>query len=177
MDSCGIKHIVRYILRNCETTLTPKQSEQLHKMLMVHDCNIIKLRTLYRIAIDNFVFPECPHCHEPIKSQEDLTIDHIIPRSKGGTDKLTNLQPMHKKCNCDKGCTMPEKTTCADIPVKKTPETAQPNKTQRTRNSKKPYTRRIVQKMLQDRQSPHKQISYDNSSQHQIVLCWTIYNR
>ena len=119
MDSCGIKHIVRYILCNCETTLTPKQSEQLHKMLMVHDCNIIKLRTLYRIAIDNFVFPECPHCHEPIKSQEDLTIDHIIPRSKGGTDKLTNLQPMHKKCNCDKGCTMPEKTTCADIPVEK----------------------------------------------------------
>ena len=32
-----------------------------------------------------------------------MTIDHIHPKSKGGSDKLVNLQPMCRKCNCKKG--------------------------------------------------------------------------
>lgn len=32
-----------------------------------------------------------------------LTVDHIIPRSKGGSDDLPNLQPMCAKCNTEKG--------------------------------------------------------------------------
>lgn len=34
---------------------------------------------------------------------EDLTIDHVIPKSKGGTDELGNLQTMCKACNLRKG--------------------------------------------------------------------------
>jgi len=28
-----------------------------------------------------------------------LTVDHVIPRAKGGTDDITNLRPAHHRCN------------------------------------------------------------------------------
>ncbi len=29
--------------------------------------------------------------------------DHIVPRSKGGPDTYANLQPMHRRCNLQRG--------------------------------------------------------------------------
>lgn len=28
-----------------------------------------------------------------------LTLDHIVPRSRGGDDHLSNLRPAHRRCN------------------------------------------------------------------------------
>ena len=36
-------------------------------------------------------------------SYEQLSIDHIVPRSKGGTDDLRNLQTLCHSCNARKG--------------------------------------------------------------------------
>lgn len=36
-----------------------------------------------------------------------LTVDHIIPRSKGGENNQKNLQPMCELCNITKGDTIP----------------------------------------------------------------------
>jgi 5-methylcytosine-specific restriction endonuclease McrA len=41
---------------------------------------------------------KCAHCG----ATENLQVDHIIPWSKGGTDHITNLQPLCKGCNCKK---------------------------------------------------------------------------
>jgi 5-methylcytosine-specific restriction enzyme A len=37
-----------------------------------------------------------------------MTIDHIIPKSKGGVNKISNLQTMCYDCNFAKGNTIPE---------------------------------------------------------------------
>lgn len=46
----------------------------------------------------------CGICDEPISKGGDkgkgaLTVDHIIPKSLGGTNDNSNLQPAHAKCN------------------------------------------------------------------------------
>nr|DAR25287.1 MAG TPA: HNHc [Caudoviricetes sp.] len=35
----------------------------------------------------------------PRMSPGGFTIDHVVPRSKGGTDDLANLRPAHRECN------------------------------------------------------------------------------
>lgn len=61
-------------------------------------------RAVYRLrnavlARDGYV---CGICGEVVHEQ-DLSIDHIVPISAGGSDDIANLQPSHKVCNSRKG--------------------------------------------------------------------------
>lgn len=42
----------------------------------------------------------CSFCDLPF---DQLTLDHLIPRSKGGSSESYNLFPACKECNCSKG--------------------------------------------------------------------------
>lgn len=46
----------------------------------------------------------CQYC----RSNRDLTLDHLIPKSKGGKSTWTNLVTACKKCNARKGDFKPE---------------------------------------------------------------------
>lgn len=52
----------------------------------------------------------CKLCGEPLdrkirddKSPRYITFDHKLPRSKGGDDKIKNLQLAHQECNNARG--------------------------------------------------------------------------
>jgi 5-methylcytosine-specific restriction protein A len=45
---------------------------------------------------DNFTCRKCG-------SRQNLTVDHIVPKSKGGSDRLSNYQTLCAKCNTSKG--------------------------------------------------------------------------
>lgn len=50
---------------------------------------------------DNF---SCQYCGK----NKDLTLDHVVPRAKGGKSKWTNLVTACKRCNTVKGNSTPE---------------------------------------------------------------------
>jgi hypothetical protein len=45
----------------------------------------------------------CGICQQPIGESEIVHIDHIYPVSRGGGNRLSNLQPAHAVCNLSKG--------------------------------------------------------------------------
>lgn len=45
----------------------------------------------------------CALCSKPIESNDELTVDHIIPRAMGGATTYENCQLAHKECNFRKG--------------------------------------------------------------------------
>jgi len=42
----------------------------------------------------------CPRCG---RSDEPLTADHIVPLACGGSNDISNIQPLCRLCNCKKG--------------------------------------------------------------------------
>ena len=58
----------------------------------------------------------CQYCAK-IFPTEKLTVDHIIPKSRGGAKTWTNLVASCKKCNQKKGCRTPQE--CGMILIRK----------------------------------------------------------
>lgn len=54
----------------------------------------------------------CNWCNKPLYSLETATMDHIIPKSHGGTLEAGNVQLLHFACNQEKGDQCPGCPRC-----------------------------------------------------------------
>lgn len=45
----------------------------------------------------------CGICGEKIETMRESTVDHVVPLSKGGSNRMDNLQLAHEACNLKKG--------------------------------------------------------------------------
>lgn len=51
----------------------------------------------------------CPECGKQMQISNSramdtyMTVDHIVPKLKGGTNNIENLRPMCRKCNMERG--------------------------------------------------------------------------
>lgn len=52
-----------------------------------------------RLALLERDGPICQICQRPFTETDPPTIDHIIERSRGGSNRLENLRLTHRKCN------------------------------------------------------------------------------
>lgn len=55
------------------------------------------------LAYRHFIYQRDGHRCVTCGTDQDLSIDHILPVSKGGTNDLANLQTMCRPCNSRKG--------------------------------------------------------------------------
>ncbi|GIK30338.1 MAG: HNH endonuclease [Chloroflexi bacterium] len=78
---------------------------------------------------DNFV---CIYCgvmpgslsHNKVLTKDDFTIDHIVPRSRGGKDQWTNTACACYHCNHRKGSRLPHEAGLKMLWEPKTPRTS-----------------------------------------------------
>lgn len=61
---------------------------------------IKEYKKIFKTLLNKYNFT-CIHCGE--KEEKKLTIDHILPISKGGGDEIDNLQILCRSCNSKKG--------------------------------------------------------------------------
>lgn len=89
-----------YVIQNFEKTI------QLHLPSIVKLIKFVKIKynstqfSKYNVFLrDDF---KCQYCGSVI-AENALTIDHILPKSKGGKTTWTNVVTCCKKCNLNKG--------------------------------------------------------------------------
>ncbi len=52
---------------------------------------------------DRMAYRKCGICKLPIATMAEATVDHKIPLSRGGSNRMDNLQLAHQTCNQEKG--------------------------------------------------------------------------
>lgn len=72
----------------------------------VGDISIVKFNRLNVFYRDSFT---CQYCRTPFKSK-DLTLDHVIPKSKGGPSAWDNIVAACAPCNTKKADKLPHQT-------------------------------------------------------------------
>ncbi|MEM7606224.1 MAG: HNH endonuclease [Myxococcota bacterium] len=88
------------------TIATPNLTLRIPRLLLLREFNRVP-RTPLRLSRKNVFLRDgnaCVYCD----SRKDLTLDHVLPRSRGGPSTWENLVCCCRKCNLAKGRRTPE---------------------------------------------------------------------
>lgn len=66
---------------------------------------VSSLNRMYRQQIKEGNYPTCYLCKKPITKPSEVSQDHLLPKSLGGTSSPKNLAVAHKYCNSRRGVT------------------------------------------------------------------------
>jgi len=81
------------------TPLLPTPEHYLYNLITMTSS---EAKRLWRRSIKEHFDCTCVYCGQTYE-QNQLTLDHVLPRSKGGEDISSNVVPACTKCNQDKG--------------------------------------------------------------------------
>ena len=92
--------------------------------------NTLRRKRLWQEAVQNGMTPCCCWCQKPL-SFEEVTVEHLLARSRGGTNDPSNLAIACKPCNNEREDGLPGirprgRATVCKIPkkVKRKPRTS-----------------------------------------------------
>jgi 5-methylcytosine-specific restriction endonuclease McrA len=93
----------------CEVFTTSGEAYQIPKTVVLK--KYVKLpNKMYKPNRRNIFLRDnytCVYCQKQLNSEE-LSVDHVMPKSRGGKDTWDNLVTSCKTCNCSKGDKTPE---------------------------------------------------------------------
>ncbi len=125
LSVCGVKKSLMLLCLEKAELLHPLLDRKIHTVNTEYDFpSVIRLRRYARIPFKTIVLTRknvmkrdgnrCQYCG----THEDLTIDHVIPRSRGGLDTWENLVAACNRCNHKKGNHTPKE---AGMPLRREP--------------------------------------------------------
>lgn len=125
LSVCNVKKSILLLLLDKAELLHEDTSRKIRTVRHKYDYpSVIRLRRYARIPFKHIVLTRknivkrdsgrCQYCG----TSENLTIDHVIPKSKGGKDTWENLVTACTVCNHRKGNRTPRE---AGMPLRRTP--------------------------------------------------------
>ncbi len=126
MSICNVQRAVVLLFLGKAELIAAKDSRQVRSTRISFPFpTIVRLRSYIRVPYKKIVLSrknilrrdnhKCQYCS---RADLTLTIDHIVPKSKGGTDSWENLVAACVKCNNKKGDRSPD---VANMPLIKKP--------------------------------------------------------
>ncbi len=126
MSICNVQRAVVLLFLGKAELIAAKDSRKVRSTRISFPFpTIVRLRVYIRVPYKKIVLSrknilrrdnhKCQYCS---RADVTLTIDHIVPKSKGGTDSWENLVAACVKCNNKKGDRSPED---ANMPLHKRP--------------------------------------------------------
>lgn len=112
---CSVERAFLLVFLNKAELLSPVPDVYLHTVTATYPVpSVIKISRYISVPYKGVVLSrqnifrrdnhECQYCG----TNRDLTLDHLVPRSKGGTSNWRNLVTACKHCNAKKGDYTPE---------------------------------------------------------------------